>query len=166
MEASPETTAIPIHIHRIRDFFHALLSRPVVDEIASGRLEMKTAARYAAPTAPSLEDRESDHHRLRNTVQHRPEHDGQRRAALLISVGILAITSAEARNQPVAAEEHAAPDKRPQATAPWPDDFSAASSTRSNATALISTHRLEGHDQRDHTEAQVQPDRKQGADHQ
>jgi hypothetical protein len=111
MEASPETTAIPIHIHRIRDFFHALLSRPVVDEIASGRLEMKTAARYAAPTAPSLEDRESDHHRLRNTVQHRPEHDGQRRAALLISVGILAITSAEARNQPVAAEEHAAPDE-------------------------------------------------------
>ena len=43
---------IPTHIHRILDFFHPLLTRPLVDEIDSGRLEMKTAARYAAPTAP------------------------------------------------------------------------------------------------------------------
>src|SRR5687768_15470330 len=39
MEARPETTAIPIHIPRIHDFFQPLLSRPVVDEIGSGRLE-------------------------------------------------------------------------------------------------------------------------------
>ena len=41
-----------IHIQRILDLSHPLVTRPEVDAIDSGRLETKTAARYAAPTAP------------------------------------------------------------------------------------------------------------------
>ena len=44
-EASPEITAIAIHIQRMRDFCQPLVARPEVEEIDSGRLEMKTAAR-------------------------------------------------------------------------------------------------------------------------
>ena len=44
--------AIATHIQRIRDFFQPPVTSPADDEIDSGRLEMKTAARYAAPTAP------------------------------------------------------------------------------------------------------------------
>ena len=58
---------------------------------------------------------------------------------LLVAVRILAVAAAEAVDQPVAAEEDQAAGEQPPATHPWPDDFSAASSTRSNATALIST---------------------------
>jgi hypothetical protein len=44
-EASPEITAIAIHIQRIRDFFQPPVRRPDVEEIDSGRLEIKTAVR-------------------------------------------------------------------------------------------------------------------------
>ena len=36
---------IPIHSQRIRDFFQPPATRPVVEAIDSGRLDMKTAAR-------------------------------------------------------------------------------------------------------------------------
>jgi hypothetical protein len=51
-DASPETIPIPIHIHRTRAFFQPLVTRPLVEKIDSGMLEMNTAIRYAAPTAP------------------------------------------------------------------------------------------------------------------
>ena len=43
LDGIPESMVI--HIHRIRDFFQPLLTSPEVEEIDSGRLEIKTAAR-------------------------------------------------------------------------------------------------------------------------
>jgi hypothetical protein len=48
----PPTRAISVHMARIRRGLHPLIAKPTVDESASGTLETKTAARYAAPTAP------------------------------------------------------------------------------------------------------------------
>jgi len=44
-EARPDTIAIPPRIHKTRDFRHPAETRPVVEPMASGRLEMKTATR-------------------------------------------------------------------------------------------------------------------------
>ena len=89
---------------------------------------------------PAFEDRQADHHRLGNPVEHGSEHDRERGAALLAAVCILAFTTPEAVDQPVAAEEDPAAGEKAR-DRPIRDrmTFSTASSTRSNATALIST---------------------------
>jgi hypothetical protein len=51
-DAMPETTAISVHMPTIRRGRQPLALRPAVEETASGTFEMKTAARYAAPTVP------------------------------------------------------------------------------------------------------------------
>ena len=89
---------------------------------------------------PALEDRQADHHRLRDPVEHGAEHDRERRSR-----------SPGRRRRPCghrrrggrsASRRRRRPRSRRRcrrATAPCPDDLSAASSTRSNETALIST---------------------------
>ena len=60
---------------------------------------------------PALIDRQADHHRLGNPVQHGSEHDCERGAALLVAVYILALTPAVVVDQPVAEEEDPAAGK-------------------------------------------------------
>jgi len=79
---------IPIHIQRIRDFTQPLVSRPDVDEIDSGRLEMKTRDQIGRAHRAAFEDRQADHQRLGDPVEHGPQDDRQRvAAALLLGAG-------------------------------------------------------------------------------
>src|SRR4029079_6253966 len=60
---------------------------------------------------PALEDRQADHHRLRDAVEHGSEHDRERRAVFLSAFGLLTVSSAGAVDPPVAAKYDAAADE-------------------------------------------------------
>ena len=123
----------------MRDLLQPPLARPLVAEIDSGRLEMKTAARYAAPTAPPSKivrpitiDSGTPSSTLPSTMASAEPLAWSPPASLRSPPPRRSISQSPPAKT-------AQPAKRPPTNAPSPVDFSDASWTRSNATALIST---------------------------
>jgi hypothetical protein len=165
-EASPEITAIAIHIHKIRDFAQPPVTRPEVEEIDSGRLEMNDRGQVGGAHRPALEDRQADHHRLGDPVEHRAEHDGQRGAVRLAAISVLTVSPPEVVDQPVAAEEDRAAGEQARNRRPVTGGLADRLLHQVERDRADQHACAEGQDQPDHAQADAEAERDQGADHQ
>ena len=100
----------------------------------------------------ALVDRQADHHRLGDAVQDGPQHDRERRAALLGTLRVLAVRAAETVDEPVAAEEDPAAGEDAGDGGPLP---------HLRVDRLLDEIEGDGADQHACAEAHDQPDRAQ-----
>ena len=165
-EASPEISAIAIHIQRIRDFFQPPVTEAGGGGDRFGQVGDEDRGQVGGAHRPALEDRQADHHRLGDPVEHRPEHDGQRGAVRLAAVSVLTVSPPEVVDQPVAAEEDRAAGEQARNRRPVTVGLADRLLHQVERDRADQHACAEGQDQPDHAQTDAEAERDKRADHQ
>ena len=158
-------TAIAPHIASVRAFVHPPESSPVVEEIASGKFEMKTATKYAAPTAPPwkiVSPITIDSGIPSSTV---PRHNRERGSLFVGACRLLAATATVAIDEPVADGEDQTTGEQPS------DECPVVGRELRRLLHKVERHRAdeharaESHDEAGHAQTQPEEHRNDGSDY-